>query len=169
MNKSELLSWLHTEYQQWEAFLHQIDSARMEQPDVAAHWSMKDIVAHLTGWNRRLVAHLQAAQHGEPEPPPPWPAHLQDVDEINAWIYEANRERSVREVLDEARQVFQQLLDSLEDLPEDVRIETGLSQGKEFYLVWVGDQRFLAGEFFDHFHDDHEPDVRAWLERTGKQ
>lgn len=168
MNKSELLSWLHTEYQQWEAFLHQIDSARMEQPDVAAHWSMKDIVAHLTGWNRRLVAHLQAAQRGEPEPPPPWPAHLQDVDEINVWIYEANRERSVREVLDEARQVFQQLLDSLEDLPEDVRIETGLSQGKEFYLVWVGDQRFLAGEFFDHFHDDHEPDVRAWLERTGK-
>jgi hypothetical protein len=22
---------------------------------------------------------------------------------------------------------------------------------------------------FDHFHDDHEPDVRAWLARAEKQ
>jgi hypothetical protein len=33
-------------------------------------------------------------------------------------------------------------------------------------VVWVNDQRFPAGEFFDHFHDDHEPDVRAWLTRV---
>lgn len=23
--------------------------------------------------------------------------------------------------------------------------------------------------FFDHFHDDHEPDMRAWLARVEKQ
>jgi hypothetical protein len=28
-----------------------------------------------------------------------------------------------------------------------------------------GDERYVAGEFFYHFHDDHEPDVLAWLER----
>jgi len=27
----------------------------------------------------------------------------------------------------------------------------------------------VVGEFFDHFHDDHEPDVRAWLARMEKQ
>jgi hypothetical protein len=31
--------------------------------------------------------------------------------------------------------------------------------------VWVDNERFVASEFFNHFHDDHEPDVRAWLER----
>jgi hypothetical protein len=35
--------------------------------------------------------------------------------------------------------------------------------------VWLNDQRFPAGEFFDHFRDDHEPDVRAWLARVEKQ
>jgi hypothetical protein len=25
------------------------------------------------------------------------------------------------------------------------------------------------GEFFDQFHDDHEADMRAWLERTKSQ
>ena len=159
MTKSELLNWLHEQYQQWEAFLEQIGPARMDQRGVAGQWSMKDIIAHLTGWNRWLVARLQAAQRGEPGPLPPWPAHLQAEDDINAWIYESNRSRPVYEVLDECQQILHQLLAVIESLPDDVRIEP------DWRLVWLGDQRFPAGEFFDHFHDDHQPDIRAWLAR----
>ena len=168
MQKSELLKWLQDEYQQWEALLEQIGPERMEQSGVNGDWSMKDIVAHLTGWNRWLVARLQAAGRREPEPPPPWPANLQTEDEINAWIYESNRRRSVREVLEETHQVFQELLAVIESLPEDVRIEQVHQRGRVFHLVWLDDERFPAGEFFDHFHDDHEPDVRAWLAREEK-
>jgi len=163
MKKSELVDWLQKEYEQWEVFLDQIGPARMDQPGVNGDWSMKDIIAHLTGWNRWLGARLQAAGRSEPEPPPPWPAHLQADDEINTWIYESNRGRSVREVLEETHQVFQQLFAVIEALPDDVRIEP------EWRLVWVGDQRFPAGEFFDHFRDDHEPDIRAWLAQVEKQ
>jgi hypothetical protein len=81
----------------------------------------------------------------------------------SANIYESNRGRSVQEVLDEARQSFQQLLATIEGLPDDVQIET------EWRLVCLGDQRFPAGEFFDHFHDDHEPDVRDWLAQVERQ
>ncbi len=160
MQKSELLKWLQDEYQQWEAFLSQIGLERMEQPGVNGSWSMKDIIAHLNGWQPRLIARIQAAQRGEPEPPPPWPAQLQNEDEINAWIYEAHQGRSAREVMDETSHQFQQLLAVIEGLPDDVRIES------EWRLVWLGDKRFPAGEFFDHFHDDHESDVRAWLARV---
>jgi hypothetical protein len=169
MNKSELLNELREEYQQWEALLDQIGPARMDQPGVNGEWSMKDIVAHLTGWQPRVNAHLQAAQRRESEPPPPWPAHLQTDDEINAWIYESNRGRSVREVLDESHQVFQQLLAVVEGLPEDVRIEQVHQGTRVYHLVWLDGQRFQPGEFFDHFHDDHEPDIRAWLARVEKQ
>ena len=162
MTKSELLDWLKEQYKQWERLLDQIGPARMEQPGVNAEWSMKDIVAHLTGWNRWLVTRLQAAARGEPEPPPLWPAHLQTDDEINAWIYESYRGRSLREVLDETQRVFQELFGVIAGLPDEVRIEP------EWHLVWLGDQRFPAGEFFDHFRDDHEPDVRAWLEQEEK-
>jgi hypothetical protein len=168
MRKSELLNWLQEEYQQWEAFLDQIGPARMDQSGVNGDWSIKDIVAHLTGWQPKLIASIQAAQRGEPEPPPPWPAHLQTEDEINAWIYESNQGRPVREVLDESHQVFLQLLAVVEGLPEDVRIDQVHEREKVFHLVWVDDKRFLAGEFFDHFHDDHEPDVSAWLARVEK-
>jgi len=163
MKKSELLNWLQEEYQQWEAFLDQIGPARMDQPGVNRDWSIKDIVAHLTGWNRRLVDRLLAAGRSEPEPPPHWPAHLQTEDEINAWIYESNHGRSVRAVLDESYQVFQQLLAAIEGLPDEVLIE------QEWHLVWLDGQPYSASEFFDHFHDDHEPDVRAWLAHVEKQ
>ena len=163
MNKSELLNWLQEEYQQWDALLDQIGPTLMDQPGVNSDWSMKDIIAHLTGWNRWLVVRLQAAAQDEAEPTPPWSVQLQDEDDINAWIYESNHEKSVGEVLDEMKQVHQQLLAVIQSLPDDVRIE------EEWHLVWLGDQRFPIGEFFDHFHDDHEPDVRAWLARVEKQ
>jgi len=60
MKKSELLNWLQEEYQQWEALLEQIDLTRMEQPGVNGDWSMKDMVAHLTGWNCWHVARFDS-------------------------------------------------------------------------------------------------------------
>ena len=169
MKKSELSNWLQEEIRQWEVLLEQIGPTRMDQPGVNGDWSMKDIVAHLTGWNRGLAARLQAVQRGEPEPAPPWPAQLQTDDEINAWIYESNRGRSLDEVLNETHQVFDQLLAFVAGLPEDVQIEQVRQGERVYHLVWLDGKRLQPGEFFDHFHDDHEPDVRAWLARVEKQ
>jgi hypothetical protein len=169
MNKSGLLEWLQEQQRQWETLLDQIGPRHMERPGVNGDWSMKDIVAHLTGWNRWLVARVHAAAGNGPEPAPPWPANLEAEDEINAWIYQSNHERPLREVLDESKQVFRQLLMDIEGLPDDVRVETILADGdREFYLLWLGEERFPAGEFFDHFRDDHEPDVHLWLNRGEK-
>src|SRR5262245_11242071 len=104
MSKSGLLNGVRDEYRQREALLNKIGAARTWQPGAAADWSINDIIARLTGWRRRTVARLQAAQRGAGEPPSYWPAHLQEVDEVNAWIYEQNRGRSLREVLDESHQ-----------------------------------------------------------------
>ena len=162
VKKSDVLDRLQTRQETWEALLDEIGPARMEQPGVNGAWSMKDIVAHLTTWNHRLVDRFQAAQRGQPEPPPPWPAPLQTDDDINAWIFESNRGRSLRDVLDETQQVYQRLRAVIEALPADVRIER---IEPAYDLVWVGAERFPVGEFFDHFYEDHEPDVRAWLAR----
>lgn len=163
MDKSELVEWLQEENQQWETLLEEIGSARMDQAGVNGDWSMKDVVAHLTGWNRWLVDRLHAALRGESEPAPPWPSHLQTDDKVNAWIYESYRSRSARAVREESQQVFQQLLSTIQSLPDEVRLER---IDPAFYLVWVGDQRFVASEFFNHYHDDHEADVRAWLAKV---
>lgn len=163
MNKQELIKWLTEEQQKWTLLIAAIGERRLEQPGVNGDWTMRDIVAHLTGWQRWLVARLQAAADGQPEPPPLWPAELKAEEDINAWIYETNRKRPARQVLDDAESVHAQLLATLQALPDDCRIE--VIEAK-FPVVWVGGQRFAVGEFFHHFYDDHAADVRAWLEQA---
>ncbi|MEJ2757958.1 MAG: ClbS/DfsB family four-helix bundle protein [Anaerolineales bacterium] len=157
MNKTELLDWLHEENRKWNAFLAEIGPARMELPGVNGDWSIKDMLGHLTTWHRDLVVMIQAAIAGEDDAPTPWPIELEGDIEINAWIYEYNRERPLDEVLEETRQTIGQLIAVIESLPEDLIIEP------ERRVIHVGGKRFAAGEFFDHFHEDHESDMRAWM------
>jgi hypothetical protein len=166
MNKPDLIAALHEEYARWQALLDQIGSPRMEQPGVNGDWSMKEMVAHLTGWNRWLVSRMEAAQHGQAQPAPPWPAQLQSEDEINAWIYESNRKRPLDDVLRESEQVFRELFKVVESLPTTIQVE---KIEPRYYLVWLDGKHFEVGEFFDHYHDDHEPDVRAWLVRIDQR
>jgi hypothetical protein len=163
MNKSELLNWFQEEYQRWELLLAAIGQKRMSQSGVNGDWAMQDIIAHLTGWQQRLVNQFIAAMNGLPEPPPPWSKELKSEDEINAWIYETNRKKDVGQVLEDARQVYEQMYDAIQKLPDDVRVETIDSK---FHVVYINDQRFAVGEFFHHFYDDHQSDVRAWLSRV---
>jgi hypothetical protein len=160
ITKAQLLDELQQENAQFEALLAAIGPARMTQPDVAGGWSIKDIVAHLTAWRSRTVARLRAAHSGDPVTPPPWPPELQDDDDINAWIYAANRDRPLDDVLSDSRETFQQLVDAFGAFDEaDLR---DISR-----FGWLEGERFRGASFFGHFHEEHEPDMRAWLARAG--
>ncbi len=165
MNLAEFMDYLQGRNAEWEALLEQAGPERMEQPGVNGDWSMKDVVAHLTGWHHWMVARLRAAVRGEAPPPAPWPAHLEEEDDINAWIYAAYRDKPAEAVLAEMRALLQEQDDLLRSLPAGTRIETVETI---FHLVWVGDRRFHVTEFLDHFRDDHEADVRAWMEGDSK-
>ncbi len=158
-SKARLLDDLRDEQAQWEALLQDIGENYMTQPDVAGGWSIKDIVAHLTGWRRRTLGRFQAALRREPAPPPFWPPHLQTDDEINAWIYAASRGLSVSEVLRESREVFQQLVETLDAFPEADLLDPAR-------FPWMEGAEPTGAAFFAHFHEEHEPDMRAWLDRV---
>jgi hypothetical protein len=162
LSKTQLLDSMRHEQAAWEALLDEIGQAHMTQPEVAGGWSIKDIVAHLTGWRRRSVRRLQALGKHEPDFSPPWPPELREDDDINAWIYEANRDRPLAEVLSDSREAFQQLVEtldaiSLDDL-QDLRRTLGLEE-----------EQVSGSMFFAHFHQEHEPDMRAWLEKVKKE
>lgn len=156
MSKAALLADLHAEQRQLEALLDHIGAARMDQPGVAGAWSIKDIVAHLNGWRQRTVARFQAALEHQAEPLPPWPAHLRGDDEINDWLYHTNRDRSVSDVLSESRQAFDQLVAVLDAFPDEELLDPQR-------FPWWGGHPVSAAGLFAHFHDDHEPAMRAWL------
>ena len=159
ISKTQLLVELHDENAYWQALLDDIGEANMIQPAVAGGWSIKDIVAHITGWRRRTVRRLQAVLKHEPDFTPPWPPELQEVDEINAWIYESNRDRPLVDVLSDSREVFQQLVAAIGGFSDD-----DVQNPQRF--GWLEGEPLSGKLFFSHFHEEHEPDMRAWLEKV---
>ena len=87
-----------------------------------------------------------------------WPAELTDDDHINAWLHARDRDKSVRDVLAEARSIFQQLVSAIEKIPEDK-----LADPKSF--PWMEGTPLSGAAFFSHFHSEHEADMRAFLAR----
>lgn len=159
-SKAQLLDDLRAEQAGWEALLTEIGEARMEEPDVAGGWSIKDIVAHLTGWRRWTVARFQAALRHEPSPAPAWPPALQEDDEINAWIYAGSHDLPLTQVLTESRAVHNELVETLGAFSDEE-----LHDAARF--PWLEGEAWNGAAFFGHFHDEHEPDMRAWLARGG--
>ncbi|NIP43736.1 MAG: hypothetical protein GWN61_18795 [candidate division Zixibacteria bacterium] len=68
------------------------------------------------------------------------------------------------EVINDMNEDYLRLISIIKSLPDDVRVEF---IEPKFCLVWIGDKRYHVTEFFDHFQDDHEADVRAWMQDQG--
>lgn len=162
LRKTQLLTELCKEQATWEVLLDEIGEAHMTQPEVAGGWSIKDIVAHVTDWRRRSVRCFQALVKHTPDFSPPWPKELREDNDLNAWLYESNRDRPLADVLSASREVFQQLVEALnafsEDELQDLRRILGLEE-----------EQVSGSLFFAHFHQEHEPDMRTWLEKVKKE
>lgn len=114
-SKAELLRQIDESWSGYWDAVELVGEARMVVlgPD---GWSVKDQVAHVTAWERSLIALLtgqsRAAAVGMDE------AEYAgaDVDQVNARIQSQTRSRSTAEVLAEARTTHAELLAVLEPL-----------------------------------------------------
>lgn len=160
--REDLLQLIAAEREAWRSLVAEVGEERMEEPGPMGGWTFKDLAAHLTVWNNRTLDRLAAGPDGE-IPPPPWPAslgtddELEDWDEVNAWIHAQHRERPVDEVLAEADEFYERLSAFIAKLPEEDLMTPGRFRD-------MGQRALVEADFFGHFHDEHEPSVRAWLE-----
>src|SRR5262245_31778731 len=161
MTKAYLIERIQRERAAWDALLADVGESRMTQPGAAGDWTFKDVAAHLTAWRKRGVNRLKAAQRGERPAPAPWSAAgiPAEDDPINDWIYRANRDRPLADVLRESRESLEQLEAAAQALSEQDLIDSQRFSWMEG--TSLGESIF--GNSMDHFHEDHEPELRAWL------
>jgi hypothetical protein len=162
--KQALIERIRTEQALWEDFLAQVGEERMTQPGATDDWSFKDVVGHLNGWRTLTLAKLDVARRGDLQPPdPPWPAHLdeddeENVEQINDWIYNQNRDRPLADLLQESRQQFVTMAEIVEALPESVLFDPNRFRWLKGYPLAA-----VVDGSFGHFHEEHEGILRAWL------
>jgi hypothetical protein len=167
MSKAALLELIERERGLWDDLVAEIGENRMLQPGATDDWSFKDVVAHLNGWRIRTLSRLAAARNHTDPAAPPWPAGLDEDEEgepnkINDWIYQANRERPLGEVLGEYRDSFQRMYEAASALNENELNEVDR-------YPWLAGYRLadVITASFEHFHEEHEPVLRDWLARIG--
>lgn len=156
--RADVATRIEAERAWWGALVNEIGEEHMNEPGPMGEWTFRDLVVHLLGWRDRTIARLEAAAEGRDAPLAPWPAELDDDDAINEWIQEHGRERTVRDVLDEADRSYGRLANAIAGLqPEQ------LTRPDAF--PWLEGEALADRKLFGHIHDEHEPDIRAWLAR----
>jgi hypothetical protein len=166
ITKSSFLELMRARREEWDSLLAQVDESEFELPGAAGEWSVRDIIVHVTAYERGLVEWLNAALAGQIKTF----ADLDqpDVDQRNAIIIEGNQGRSLEGIQQEAGDVFQRLTELVEEISEEDLLD---AQRTEWFVKprW-GVQRELwqciADDGYRHY-EQHIPDIRSWIRKSG--
>jgi hypothetical protein len=165
MDKATLLRNLQDEHARWEALLAGLPPECLSEPDAIGQWSIKDLLAHVSVFEMWTADQLAAVLRGETNTYQPSyvPAGAQQwsLEQQNAAIYVAYRDRSLAEVLAQIQEVRQRLAHLLLALPEEA-----LMQAERY--GWTGGQPLweaVASRTYRH-QQVHRPDLEAWLRRV---
>lgn len=155
-SKNELVEAMVSARNTLDSLIDQIKRSNMTLPGVSGEWSVKDILAHLTAYDRWLA--LTLALRGQ-KPPDFW---IEDtpLDESNRRLFEENRDMPLDEVLQQYREIWRDILDETR-----ARSETYLftEQSVQGYPDKFKPCDILRSESYGHYLD-HVPALRAWLE-----
>jgi hypothetical protein len=152
--RAEQIAVIRADQQFWRDLAAEVGPARYTEPGPMGDWSFGDMAGHLVGWRNRTIARLKAAARREADPPPLWPADLENDDAINAWSRNQHAERSAGQLVADYDASYDRLIRALEALP-DAAFTT--------VIEWLGEP-LVNIDFTGHLHDEHVPSVRAWLE-----
>jgi hypothetical protein len=119
------------------------------QPGVVDDWSVKDIVAHVTTWEREALQHLPLIVAGGS---PPRYAAQGGIDAFNARATGAGRRLSLAEVLRRRDETHARLVEFIRRQPE------GTFGGR------TRPRRRLRLDTYGHY-PEHTAAIRAWRER----
>jgi len=171
--RAECLARLDSERAAWESLVGEIPPAWIDLPNAIGAWSIRDVIAHLSAWRQPFLDELRAAVQGTDPPPTGWPFTPEEIgsgeaeDEtkvqvVNEWLYARHAHRTHDQVLAEAALQWTMLRSLVELMPERMLLDDRAFPRLDGRSLA---DRILDGSLFSHFHDEHEPAMRAWLAR----
>jgi hypothetical protein len=148
MQTVQLVGMLRENRARVDRVLTIIPEERMLQPMGEDARSGKDIVAHITAWEGRLIDWLEAARRGEPPEIPEPGATWDDVDRLNERTFEENRDRPLGDVLSDSRHSFARLIATVEGFSDVELSDPDAFPGFDVRPLW---RRIAAGPGYGHY------------------
>ena len=158
-SKADLVAEIELERRRLEATLATLSEEQILIPGVIADWTVKDILAHITVWEQRMVSWVAQTTRGEvPEMLPPgmtW----DDLDDWNEQTYKKHRFRSLDEERDDFQLSYTQALQTVHEVSEQDLIDPHRFAWREGRPLWV----MVAANTSWHYKE-HDDSIRNWLE-----
>ncbi len=147
--KQELLQSLDEARARLEELLPKVDPAKEIYPG----WTIRHLLAHITGWDDATIASLRAHMAGLP---PATPAE-RGIDEYNAGTVTSRQDLDLDHVIREYRQTRQILKTLIQELSDEKFSEP-------LIVAWGerGTVPALVRVFVGH-EEEHARDIQAWL------
>ena len=179
--KAAFIAEMESIRREWDALLARLDEQGLLEPGVEGTWSVKQIVAHVAGYEEWAFAFIKdrldpnagilaefdafwqqqidAYRHIRPD----FPTHMSetDDDQTNALVVYVYDRYSTQEVLERERRVFQDLLAAVQALSESQLAEPFKSNGSSLLAI-------LPNQSYQHYKT-HMPAVRSWIEQRAQQ
>jgi hypothetical protein len=150
VTKDEFIAMVTETYWEYAGLLAGLKPAHYHQPETCGEWSLKDVVAHVTWYEREMIGLLA---HRALVGSDLWNVSLA---ERNAAIQAGNRDRPWPEILAESEQVHQALMALLEPLSDEDLNDA--SRFREMPADWIPWQ-VIASNTSEHY-PDHAADIR---------
>lgn len=158
MTKSKLLVEIQFERERLEKTLAKISEAQKLVPGVMEAWTVKDLLAHITVWEQRMLRWLEQTVRDEvPEMLPPgmtW----DDLDQWNEQTYQKHRHRDLDEVLADFELSYPQALSAVQDISEEDLIDPDRYAWRDGRPLW----EMVAANTSWHYKE-HEETITTWL------
>jgi hypothetical protein len=149
--KRELLDAAAREYRALNDALQGLNEEQMTEVWLGT-WSVREIVAHMSGWHREMGPALERLARGE-RPVPPGVSY-DDVDAWNARFAAPAAGRAVADVLLEFDETHEAFIHAAAQVPE-ARFEPGKT-------AW----KIVDGNSAHHYRE-HAEQIRAWRRSRG--
>ena len=146
-SKDMLLSNIQIQRRRLENNLATLKDVDMIQPSIIGSWSVKDILAHLIAWEQLFLDWYQAGIQGRTPTKAPVGMSRKAIDALNQEIYESNCRRSLDDVISCFHTSYQQVLATIEAIPEDDMFAHGR-------FAWTGKLTladYIAGNTCNHY------------------
>lgn len=156
MYKKNFVEQITTERKRLDDVLAQFTQEQMVSVNIVGNWTIKDVIAHITWFDREMVQLLQTRELAGSD------LWLLTDDKRNVIIYNENKDRPLDEVMAESNTIYQQLESEIMKL-EDVDL-VDPARFKQMPLDWVP-WEILEGSTNRHYID-HREGIEAWLEKN---
>jgi hypothetical protein len=152
MDRQQLLKQLDKAWTAFKESYAGLPYPQLTEPGVTGHWSVKDIIAHVTWWEEEALKHLPLILKGGR--PPRYSIRYGGIDAFNAQMTEQRRSLSLSDVLRQQEETHRRLIDYVQSAPEEP-----LTRETRF-------RRRLRLDTYSHY-PKHAKAIREWRERQG--